>query len=60
MTKKWKRKKHPKPRSGPTRGKYRQMWKVQIREMIPGEEEARCDEAIPASGAGGYRESRAA
>ncbi len=60
MTKKWKHKKQSRPRSGPTRGKYRQMWKVQIREMIPGEEETQCDEVIPASGAGRYREPRAA
>ncbi len=60
MTKKWKHKKHSKPRSGPARGKYRQMWKVQIRDMIPGEEETQCEQVVPAFGAGGYRESRAA
>ncbi len=60
MTKKWKRKKNSKPRNGPVRGKYRQMWKVQIREMISGEEEPQCEEVIPAAGTGGYCKSRAA
>lgn len=60
MTKKWKHKKNPKPRNGPTRGKYRQMWKAQIRDMIPGEEEMQCEQIVPAFGAGGYRKSRAA
>ena len=61
MTKKWKHKKRPKPRTGPTRGKYRQMWKAQIRDMMPGEEDTLCDEAaVRAAGFGGYGTTRAA
>ena len=61
MTKKWKHKKRPKPRTGPTRGKYRQMWKAQIRDMVPGEEEISCDEAaVRAVDFGGYGTARAA
>ena len=61
MTKKWKHKKRPKPRTGPTRGKYRQMWKAQIRDMMPGEEETLCDEAaVRAACFGGYGTTRAA
>ena len=60
MTKKWKRKKRPKPLAGPTRGKYRQMWKAQIWEMASGEEELQRDRAIPTPGAGRYHAPRAA
>jgi len=48
MANKWKRMKRSKPRTGPTRGKYRQMWKVQIRNMISGEEETPHGGAISA------------
>ncbi len=60
MAKKWKHKRNLKPRNGPTRGKYRQMWKAHIRDMIPGEEETQCEQIVPALSAGGYRQSRAA
>ena len=61
MTKKWKHKKRPKPRTGPTRGKYRQMWKAQIKGMMPGEEDTLCDEAaVRTVDFGGYGTARAA
>ncbi len=49
LTKKWKRMKRSKPRTGPARGKYRQMWKAQIRDMISGEEETPHGGAISAA-----------
>ena len=41
MNNKWKRKKHPRPSKTPIRGNSRQMWKVQIQNMILDEEETR-------------------
>lgn len=60
MARKWKRRKHTRPPAGPTRGKYRQMWKAHIREMVSGEEDAQRGETIPAVDSGGYRTSLAA
>lgn len=62
MKSKYKQKNSHKPPVGPTRGKYRQMWKRQMWDMVPGEEEMTNDERgyISASGAGEYRESIAA
>ena len=60
MNKKWKRKHQPRPLAGPTRGKYRQMWKTHVWEIVTREEEPQRDDVIPAIGAGRHHESRAA
>lgn len=41
MRNKWKRKKYPRPSKKSIRGNSRQMWRVQIQNMIPEEEEHR-------------------
>ena len=38
MKNKWKRRKRPRPSNTPIRGKSRQMWKVEIQNMIAEEE----------------------
>jgi hypothetical protein len=38
MKNKWKRRRHPRPSRNPIRGNSRQMWKVQIQNMIAEEE----------------------
>lgn len=60
MTKKWKRKKRPRPFPGPTRGKYRQMWKVEMREMTGGEEDRDRGSDTPAADFSGHLTDRAA
>lgn len=62
MKRKWRRKNYPRTSTGPTRGKYRQMWKRTLRDMIPGEEEVVLDEcgSVSTSGAGEHRETLAA
>lgn len=60
MTKKWKYKRHPKPSEAPIRGKSRQMWKAQFKNMIDREEDVPCDGAVSAAGAGGNSTARAA
>ena len=39
MKRRWKKKTHPRTSAGPTRGKYRQMWKRRMWDMVPGEED---------------------
>lgn len=62
MKGKYKQKNTHRPPVGPTRGKYRQMWKRQMWDMVPGEEEVTPDERgdVSAQGAGEYRGSIAA
>ena len=62
MKHKWKRKNYPRTSMGPTRGKYRQMWKHTLRDMIPREEETEINgkDGVSASGAGGHSGTLAA
>ena len=62
MKRRWKKKTHPRTSVGPTRGKYRQMWKRRMWDMVPGEEDMmpEGEHGIPTLGAGESQGSAAA